>query len=118
VADAPSHDVPRLLARWKDGGAAALQELLRVMSHAGFPTMAWRLCLAVLIRAQDLPGPQATFRTGIDVIQIDVSVLDRDRRPVHGLAAADFTVRRRHPTIRDLRAARTTPQRRLRFRVR
>lgn len=38
--------------------------------------------------AQQLP----TFRTGVDAVQIDVSVLDKDRRPVRGLAAADFTV--------------------------
>jgi VWFA-related protein len=33
-----------------------------------------------------------TFRTGIDIVQLDVSVLDRSRRPVRGLTAADFTV--------------------------
>ena len=32
------------------------------------------------------------FRASADVVQIDVSVLDRDRQPVHGLTAADFTV--------------------------
>jgi VWFA-related protein len=36
--------------------------------------------------------PQATFRTGIDLIQVDVVVLDKDRRPVTGLTAADFSV--------------------------
>jgi len=35
---------------------------------------------------------QPVFRAGIDVVQVDVSVLDRDRRPVRGLASADFTV--------------------------
>jgi VWFA-related protein len=39
---------------------------------------------------QDLPPP--TFRTGIDVVHVDVSVLDKNRRPVRGLTAADFTV--------------------------
>jgi hypothetical protein len=41
-------------------------------------------------------GPQQqqppTFRTGIDLVQLDVSVLDKNRRPVKGLSAADFTV--------------------------
>lgn len=37
-------------------------------------------------------GPQTTFRTGTDVIQLDVSVLDKDRQPVRGLTAEDFTV--------------------------
>lgn len=39
-------------------------------------------------RAQQPP----VFRASADIIQIDVSVLDRDRQPVHGLTAADFTV--------------------------
>jgi VWFA-related protein len=33
-----------------------------------------------------------TFRSGVDVTMIDVSVLDRDRRPITGLTAGDFTV--------------------------
>ena len=41
---------------------------------------------------QNPPSALQTFRTGVDIVQVDVSVLDRDRRPVRGLAAADFTV--------------------------
>jgi VWFA-related protein len=33
-----------------------------------------------------------TFRSGVALVQMDVTVLDKDRRPVTGLAAADFTV--------------------------
>src|SRR5690349_11895626 len=33
-----------------------------------------------------------TFRATTDLVQVDVSVLDGDRRPVRGLSAADFTV--------------------------
>ena len=33
-----------------------------------------------------------TFRSGVDLVHLDVSVLDRDRRPVKGLTAADFTI--------------------------
>jgi VWFA-related protein len=40
--------------------------------------------------AQQPSRPQ--FRIGIDVRQLDVVVLDRERRPVHGLTAADFTI--------------------------
>ena len=56
------------------------------------------LCIAVVgvsavLSARQPPAPQTTFRTGVDVIQVDVSVLDRDRNPVTGLTAADFTIR-------------------------
>ena len=37
-------------------------------------------------------APQTTFRAGTDLVQVDVSVLDHERRPVRGLTAADFTV--------------------------
>lgn len=43
--------------------------------------------------AQDATPPQLTYRAGIDVVQVDVSVLDKDRRPVQGLKAGDFVVR-------------------------
>src|SRR5688572_13633590 len=42
------------------------------------------------IVAQDTARPQ--FRSGVEVLQLDVSVLDKDRRPVEGLTVADFTV--------------------------
>ncbi len=35
---------------------------------------------------------QPRFRSGVEAVLVDVSVLDADRRPVRGLAAADFTV--------------------------
>jgi len=35
---------------------------------------------------------QPAFRTGVELVQLDVSVLDDQRQPVRGLAAADFTV--------------------------
>lgn len=41
-----------------------------------------------LARAQS----QSPFRTGVDLVQLDVVVLDRNRRPVRGLTATDFTI--------------------------
>jgi VWFA-related protein len=50
--------------------------------------------LAAAPGAQQLPPrtspPQ--FRTGVEVVEVDVSVLDAKRRPVRGLVASDFTV--------------------------
>jgi VWFA-related protein len=38
------------------------------------------------------PDVGTTFRSGVDVVRLDVSVLDRNRMPIRGLTAADFTV--------------------------
>lgn len=37
-------------------------------------------------------APLPKFRSGVDVVLLDVTVLDRSRRPVRGLTAADFTI--------------------------
>jgi VWFA-related protein len=47
---------------------------------------------AVAMRGAQEPTQQPSFRSGVDVIQLDVSVLDKARHPVPGLTAADFTV--------------------------
>lgn len=53
-------------------------------------------CLAGAVagKAQQPPveTPRPTFRSSTDLVQIDVSVLDKKRLPVRGLTAADFTV--------------------------
>jgi VWFA-related protein len=46
--------------------------------------------LASVLLAQAQPSP--TFRSGIDVVRLDVTVLDRGRRPVTDLTEQDFTV--------------------------
>ena len=38
------------------------------------------------------PAQAPAFRSGIDLVHLDVSVLDRNRRPVRGLIPADFTI--------------------------
>ena len=44
-------------------------------------------------RAQQLPAqPPVTFRTGVDLVEVDVSVMDKDRRPVRGLTRENCTI--------------------------
>lgn len=53
------------------------------------------LLLATLVPACLLAQAQTdrpAFRSGVDIVQIDVSVLDGKRQPVRGLTSADFTV--------------------------
>jgi hypothetical protein len=52
---------------------------------AGFVSFVW---------AQDRPPGQQppVFRAGVDVVQVEASILDRDRRPVRGLTKRDFQV--------------------------
>src|SRR6187455_1136046 len=61
------------------------------------PGMAAALALAVIgsvvaLAAQQTPPDRPAFRGGVDVLPLDVTVLDANRRPVHGLTAADFQV--------------------------
>ena len=46
---------------------------------------------AAFLSAQT-PDPQASFRAGVTVVQVDVTVLDDQRRPVRGLKQSDFKV--------------------------
>ena len=47
-----------------------------------------------VVRAQQPASqPPAPFKSGVDVVHVDVSVLDKERRPVRGLSTADFVVR-------------------------
>ena len=39
-----------------------------------------------------MSGQVPQFRAGVDLVHLDVSVLDNERRPVRGLTAADFEV--------------------------
>ena len=55
-----------------------------------FPGFLAFVCGSVLVCAAQQPLP--SFRSGIDVVRLDVSVLDKDRRPVRDLTAEDFTI--------------------------
>jgi VWFA-related protein len=47
----------------------------------------------VTLGAQTPEGSQLpTFRSGVDIVELDVTVVDKDRRPVRGLTAADFAI--------------------------
>ena len=52
-------------------------------------------CLVAVVQmaAQEPSRTDQTFRTGVDVIRLDVSVLDKNRRPVRGLTAKDFVIK-------------------------
>lgn len=53
------------------------------------------LGLAAMLAAVPVATQQQTppsFRSRLDVVHLDVSVLDRERKPVRGLTAADFVV--------------------------
>jgi VWFA-related protein len=61
------------------------------MRRVALVSVAAVLAAALALGAQQ-PQDQAPFRAGVDLIQLDVSVLDKERRPVRGLTAEDFTV--------------------------
>ncbi len=48
---------------------------------------------APLLSAQQAPAePPPQFRSGVEVVNVDVSVLDKQGLPIRGLSASDFTV--------------------------
>ena len=59
-------------------------------------------CLVAVVQmaAQEPSRTDQTFRTGVDVIRLDVSVLDKNRRPVRGLTAKDFVIKENGRTQR------------------
>jgi VWFA-related protein len=61
---------------------------MRALLRVGLFILTAVAFVSVSIMAQRPP----TFRGGVEAVVLDVSVLDRDRRPVRGLTAADFTI--------------------------
>jgi VWFA-related protein len=50
------------------------------------------VCAAVVLAAQMRPQNPPQFRGGVDVVELDVSVYDKDHHPIKGLKASDFTL--------------------------
>jgi VWFA-related protein len=46
----------------------------------------------ILSAQQSGPGQAPTFRTGVELVTVDVNVLDRQGQPIAGLSPTDFTV--------------------------
>lgn len=83
----------------KDGGQRGRPVLARRRtSGGGRSPMRLSECAAALLAGVLITGLSATqstqdrprFRAGVDLVQIDVVALDKDRHPVHGLTPADF----------------------------
>jgi len=64
--------------------------MTRLAAVVAFAAMAVLPIAPVFTEAPQAQQP--VFRGGIDVVQVDVSVLDKSRRPIRGLEAGDFTV--------------------------
>ena len=47
---------------------------------------------AVIAQQQATTDQTPSFRSGVEVVSVDVNVVDRQGRPLRGLTAADFTV--------------------------
>jgi VWFA-related protein len=60
------------------------------MRHLVYPGLLALLVVALVSIGVAQQPP--TFRVGVEAVVLDVSVLDRDRRPVRDLTATDFTI--------------------------
>ena len=71
---------------------AGVAKLLSRNGMRSAAVLAGSIALSVITLAQQTPTPP-TFRAGIDLVEVDVTVLDKHRHPVTGLQAGDFVVR-------------------------
>jgi len=63
-----------------------------VFLAACFGATVTALAGAQLLPPQQQPGPPPVFKAAIDLVHLDVSVLDKNRRPVRDLKQSDFTI--------------------------
>lgn len=85
IAPSRAHARPLAVA---DDARIAVAAVGGRINRASWPA-AW---LVAALAAGLLAAQTPTFRTGVEIFQLDVSVLDQNRRPVRGLLAQDFTV--------------------------
>lgn len=62
------------------------------MSRSALLSAAAVVSVTLALGAQAPSTSQGTFRAGVDIVEVEVSVLDEHRMPLRGLAAGDFTV--------------------------
>lgn len=63
------------------------------ITRLGLATLVAPALVLPAVASAQPPEGQLTFRSGVDVIEIDVNVVDRDGSPVTDLGASDFRVR-------------------------
>ena len=54
--------------------------------------LAAALVVALAATAQDQQPPRSTFKSTVDLVPVDVSVVDKNGRPVSDLSAQDFAL--------------------------
>jgi VWFA-related protein len=74
------------------GRASSLRRQEPTMRTVLGVALAWIAAASAVPAGQLEVAQPPAFRSGVDVTAIDVSVLDKDRHPITGLTAADFTV--------------------------
>ena len=77
--------------------------------------LAAALLVVTLAAAQEQQPPRTTFKSSVDLVPVDVSVVDRNGRPVSDLGPGDFTLTvdgkpRRIASAQFIAAERTTQE--------